>query len=113
MTIGNLAPTSGTVVDERPAKPQYYTVMDSLTQNRVHFRSVSEKRARAWVEAHMPRGSDHYLQYPNGETWAYEQERTGERGADLDPWQPFDPSTYVRPEQGGLLAPDEWADAEV
>lgn len=109
MTMGVAVADAAPAVD---TKPQYYTVFDSLTGNRPHFRSVSEKRAREWVEKRAPRGSHVYLAYPNGETWAYEAERTGAKGIDVDQWQPFDPSTYTRPEQGGLLPPDEWADVE-
>jgi hypothetical protein len=109
--------TSSTTVD-KPVKPDYFRVVTALSAaggepDRVLFRSVSEKRARKWLEDHAPRGGDILLSKPDGNYETYAQERTGEKGADVDLWQPFDPQDYTRPEQASEVAPDEWADVEV
>lgn len=110
--------SSTTVSTEKATKPDYYRVVTALSAaggepDRVLFRSVSEKRARAWLETHAPRGSDILLSKPDGTYESYEAERTGEKGADVDTWQPYDPSDYKRPEQASESAVDEWADVEV
>lgn len=103
--------------DNTPAKKddlQFFKVV--LTHpnlnGRVVFRSVSEKRARSWLENHYPRGSEAHLVTPSGETHHYEAERTGERGADVEAWQPFDPSTWVPVEQSVPPGQDAWSDTE-
>jgi hypothetical protein len=112
-----VAASSSTTVD-KPAKPDYFRVVTALSAaggepDRVLFRSVSEKRARGWLETHAPRGGDILLSKPDGTYESYEQERTGDKGADVDQWQAFDPADYTRPEQASEVAPDEWADVEV
>lgn len=79
---------------------------------RTVFRSVSEARARAFIEGRYPRGSEAYLEAPTGETFHYEAERTGERGADAEAWQPFNPDDFVPVEFGSPPGQDEWADRE-
>jgi hypothetical protein len=79
---------------------------------RTVFRSLSEKRARAWLEAHYPRGSEAHLVLPGGATQSYEAERAGERGADVEAWADFDPSEWTPTEQAPPPGQDEWADKE-
>jgi hypothetical protein len=83
-----------------------------LHSKRIVFRSMSERRAKAWVEGHYPRGSEAYLESPSGETTHYEAERTGERGGDVEAWLPFDPAEWSPPEQSPPPGQDEWADKE-
>jgi len=114
---GGKVPSSA-VSTEKATKPDYYRVVTALSAaggepDRVLFRSVSEKRARNWLETHAPRGGDILLSKPDGSYESYEAERTGEKGADVDQWQPFDPADYARPETASEIAPDEWADVEV
>jgi hypothetical protein len=95
-------------------KPQFFRVV--LTHpglnGRTVFRSVSEKRARTWLENHYPRGSEAHLVTPSGETHHYEAERAGERGQDVELWQPFDPKDWLPPEQQSPPGQDAWADTE-
>jgi hypothetical protein len=96
-------------------KPQFFMVKTAnpRANGRILFRSVSQKRAMAWIEQHIPRGGEFYLEAPDGSTMSYEQERTGEKGADTDQWQPYDPSTYVAPELNQAAAGsggDAWSD---
>lgn len=97
-----------------PEKPRFYRVV--LTHpglnGRTVFRSVSERRAKTWLENHYPRGSEAHLVTPDGDTHHYEAERAGERGADAEQWQPFDPSTWVPVEQSPPPGQDEWSDTE-
>lgn len=79
---------------------------------RTVFRSLSETRARAWVESHYPRGSEAHLVKPDGSTESYEAERTGERGADAERWGSFSPEDWVPVEQSAPPGQDEWADKE-
>src|SRR5215831_6114266 len=62
-----------------------------LERRKVVFSSVSEARARARIVNNYPRGTEAYLESPDGVTEAYQQERTGPYGEDADQWQPFDP----------------------
>jgi hypothetical protein len=95
-------------------KPAYFRVVTSLDPNRVLFRSVSRVRAMNWLVARCPRGSDLCMTTPNGQTFSYENERTGANGLEVPKWQLFDPeSEYTRPEKAAEAAPDEWADVEV
>ena len=97
-----------------PDAPQFFKVVATHPHlnGRVFFRSVSEQRARAWLQAHYPRGSEAHLVTPTGDTHHYEAERTGERGADVDVWQPFDPSDWTPVEQAPPPGQDVWSDAE-
>jgi hypothetical protein len=79
---------------------------------RVVFRSVSEQRARTWLQNHCPRGSEMHLQLANGNTEHYEQERRGENGTDAEQWQSFDPESWVPVEQAVPPGDSEWADKE-
>jgi hypothetical protein len=96
-------------------KASFYLVKVSnpVNNGRIVFRSVSEKRAMAWVVAHCPRGSEFYLEAPDGTITSYEQERTGEKGADVEQWAPYDPSEYVSPELNQTAnQSDPWSDSE-
>lgn len=95
-------------------KPQFFKVVATHPHlnDRIFFRSVSERRARAWLEAHYPRGSEAHLVTPDGETHHYEAERTGERGADVEQWQPFDRAEWTPVEQAPPPGQDEWSDTE-
>jgi hypothetical protein len=102
--------TRGNGVD----KPDFFRVVATHPNlnGRTFFRSVSEKRARAWLEVHYPRGSEAHLVTPDGDTHHFEAERAGERGADIEQWQPFDPSEWVPTEQAPPPGQDAWSDAE-
>lgn len=93
---------------------QWYSVRLShptLMKRRV-FRSVSKSRAQTWLVNRYPRGSEAYLENPDGTTEHFEHERTGEKGADIDKWQPFDPESWVPPEQNAPPGQDAWSDQE-
>jgi hypothetical protein len=81
-------------------------------QGRVVFSSVSESRAKDYIERHFPRGSEAHLVTPSGETLSYESERSGDKGQDADKWAAFDPTSYVVPSQAVTVGPDEYADRE-
>lgn len=95
-------------------RPQFWRVrLTHPTHNRrTVFRSVSEKRARNWLEGHFPRGTEAYLESPQGLTFHYEHERAGEKGADAEKWAEFDPETWVPTEQQVPPGQDAWADKE-
>jgi hypothetical protein len=94
--------------------PQWYKVRSSFPtdRKRVLFRSVSETRARQFVEKRFPRGEEAYLEMPDGTTLAYMAERQGEHGQDADAWGPFDPETWKPPEEQEPPGQSEWADVE-
>jgi hypothetical protein len=79
---------------------------------RTVFSSISENRARQFIVNRFPRGEEAYLELPDGSTEAYQHERTGPYGEDMEKWQPFDPEAYQAPEE--VLPPGEsaWADVE-
>jgi hypothetical protein len=108
------ADTKKTVVKAEEDKPQFYRVV--LTHpnlnGRTVFRSVSEIRAKNWLKAHYPRGSEAHLVTPTGEAHHYEAERTGEKGADIEQWQPFDPESWTPIEQTPAPGQDAWSDTE-
>lgn len=99
---------------EAPSGPQFYKVrLSHPTMNRkVVFRSVSESRARDFVQRRFPRGSEAYLESPDGTTEHYEHERAGENGADADQWGAFDPDSYVPVEANVPPGDSIWADRE-
>lgn len=101
-----------TVTDEET--PQFYKVRQTHPNlnRRVVFRSVSGERARRFVESRFPRGSEVYLESPDGTTQHYEAERVGEKGQDIDRWQPFDPDSWTAPEEAIPPGQDAWADKE-
>jgi hypothetical protein len=79
---------------------------------RTVFSTVSESRARNHIAQHYPRGSEAYLELPDGSTEHYEAERAGERGQDTSPWAPFDPSSFQVPSEAVAPGESEWADKE-
>jgi hypothetical protein len=76
----------------------------------VVFSSVSEARARRHIQNRYPRGTEAYLEGPDGTTEAYQHERTGPYGEDADPWAPFDPDAYKPPEEQEAPGEAAWAD---
>jgi hypothetical protein len=100
------------------AGPPRYRVIESLQRGganigRVFFSSVSQARAKAWIEARCPRGTHWFLMTPDGEMLSYEAERLtgGPQGEELDAWQPFDRDAYQAPELEPVNTHDPWADA--
>jgi len=97
------------------APPPRYKVVVSLKTagDRVLFSSVSEKRARKYVENNCPRGSHFFVLNPDGSMWSYEHERLtgGPQGEDVEVWQVFDRDAYQAPELAPVNANDPWADA--
>lgn len=81
-------------------------------RKRVVFSSVSEARARQHIVNRYPRGSEAYLEGPDGKTEHYEHERQGEYGSDADPWAPFDPEAYVPPNEVEVPVSQDWGDRE-
>ena len=81
-----------------------------LERRRVVFSTVSETRARRHVQNRYPRGSEAYLEAPDGSTEHYEQERTGPYGEDAEPWAAFDPDSYKPPEEQSPPGEAAWAD---
>lgn len=79
---------------------------------RVVFSTVSENRARQFVANRFPRGEEAYLESPGGKTEAFQQERSGPYGEDVDQWAPFDPDAYVPPEEAEPPGQSSWADVE-
>jgi hypothetical protein len=96
------------------SRPQFYKVVltHSAHNGRTVFRSVSETRAKQWLENHYPRGSEAHLVAPDGKTFSYERERAGENGADADMWGEFDPSEWQPVEMNVPPGASEWADKE-
>lgn len=107
------APEAKTRSDE-PDKPQFFRVRSSFPtdQGRVLFRSVSEKRARVWLERHVPRGEEAHLEKPDGTYESYVVERSGPRGEDMEQWQPFDPESWKPPAEMEPPGDTAWADVE-
>lgn len=95
--------------------PDRFRVMVSHkgTGDRTLFSSVSESRARRFVEQRCPRGSHFFVRNPDGTDWSYEHERLtgGPQGEELDAWQPFDREAYQAPTLEPVNTNDPWADA--
>ena len=81
-------------------------------QGKVLFRTVSENRAKGFVEKLFPRGSEAYLEYPDGRTFHYEHERSNPDGTDTDRWDDFDPEAWMPPAEQPQAGTDEYADRE-
>ena len=81
-------------------------------RRRIVFSSVSESRARQHIVNRYPRGTEAYLEGPDGKTEHYEHERQGEYGADADKWGPFDIEKYQPPEEVEPTVSSDWADRE-
>lgn len=92
--------------EKQPAKPAkkessepgrwQVRVSHPVSNKRVVFSSISERRARQWLMNRAPRGEEMYLESPDGETESYVIGRQeGEYGDDADEWQPFNPDDYM------------------
>jgi hypothetical protein len=94
--------------------PQFYRVRLShpVHHKRTVFRSVSLKRTRAWVESRYPRGSEAYLEHPDGTMEAFENERAGDKGQDAELWQEFNPEAWLPAEMAEPPGDSAWADKE-
>ena len=79
---------------------------------KVVFRSVSKNRAEDFLMRRYPRGSEAYIQYPDGTTHHYERERQGELGVDHDPWAEFDPDSWIPPDSQAPPGESAWSDKE-
>ena len=79
---------------------------------RVLFSTVSEKRARRFVENRFPRGEEAYIELPDGSTEAFQMERAGPYGEDMEQWAPFDPESWVPPAEQEPPGESAWADIE-
>jgi hypothetical protein len=97
------------------AGPERFKVVvsDPNAMERTLFSSVSKKRARAWVEQHVPRGQHVFVLNPDGSMEGYEHERHsgGPQGEDIEAWQEFDRDAYSSPELNPVNTNDPWADA--
>jgi hypothetical protein len=96
------------------APPRYKVIVsNSLAGDRVLMSSVSEKRARNYVEQKCPRGQHFFVQSPDGTMSSYEQERLtgGAQGEDVEAWQDFDRDAYQAPDLSPVNTNDPWADA--
>lgn len=92
--------------------PRYKVIVsNNMAGDRVLFSSVSEARAKAWIEGHCPRGSHFFLLAPDGKMQSYEAERTGAQGEDVDQWAEFDRDAYQAPTLAPVNTNDPWADA--
>jgi hypothetical protein len=95
--------------------PDRYRVIVSLkgAGDRTLFSSVSQKRARKYVEDHCPRGQHFFVLAPDGSMESYEAERLtgGPQGEDIEAWQPFDRDAYQAPTLEPVNTNDPWADA--
>jgi hypothetical protein len=83
-----------------------------LERDRVVFSSVSEKRARRFVQNRYPRGEEAYLLMPNGDIESYQHEREGPHGEDADQWGEFDPASWIPPEEAAPPGDAAWVDVE-
>ena len=106
---------SSTKTSTKPDEgPQRWKVRLShpLENKRVVFSSVSENRARRFLQNRYPRGEEAYLELPAGVTESYQHERTGPRGEDASQWDAFDPAAYIPPEEAAPPGESAWADVE-
>lgn len=83
-----------------------------LSHAKTVFSTVSERRARAFIQNRYPRGEEAYLQLPDGSFESYQAERAGPYGEDMEPWAPFDPDAYKPPEEQDPPGQSAWADVE-
>jgi hypothetical protein len=94
--------------------PDRFTVRLShpLERKRAVFSSISEKRARRHVQNRYPRGEEAYIEMPDGSFESYQAEREGPHGEDMDQWQPFDPDSWLPPDEAPAPGESAWADVE-
>jgi hypothetical protein len=94
--------------------PRYKVLVSNNTHgDRTLFSSVSENRARKYVEDRCPRGQHFFVRSPDGTDMSYEHERHtgGPQGEDVDVWQAFDRAAYQAPTLEPVNSNDPWADA--
>jgi hypothetical protein len=97
---------------EKPI-PRFKVVSShALDQGRVLFSTVSEKRARAFIQNRFPRGEEAHLVTPDGKTESYQHERTGPHGEDVEQWQPFDAAAWRPPQEQPPPGETAWQDVE-
>jgi len=98
--------------DSPPTERWNVKLSHPLERKRRVFSSVSETRARRFIENRYPRGEEAYLESPSGATESYQAERAGPYGEDMDQWQPFDPDKWQPPEEAMPPGESAWADVE-
>jgi hypothetical protein len=94
--------------------PRFKVLVSNSTHgDRTLFSSVSETRARKYVEQRCPRGQHFFVRGPDGTDMSYEHERLtgGPQGEDVDTWQAFDRDAYQAPTLEPVNTNDPWADA--
>ena len=109
-----MADTKQDSTAKKADEPQRYKVVSShaLDMGKVLLSSISEKRARAFVQNRFPRGEEAYLVNPDGSTESFQQERTGPHGEDAEQWQPFDPASWKPPAEQAPPGESAWVDVE-
>jgi len=105
-------PQTKTVDSGPPTDRWRVRLSHPLSNKRVVFSTVSETRARKFIANRFPRGSEAYLEGPDGTTESYEHERQGPYGEDAEQWAPFDPEAYKPPEEAEPPGQSAWADVE-
>jgi hypothetical protein len=103
-----------TASDTQTNEPGRWKIRSSfpIDNKRVLFSSVSEKRARKYIANRFPRGSEAYLESPDGSFESYEHERSDEYGVETDQWAEFDPTTWVPPSEQEPPGQSAWGDVE-
>jgi hypothetical protein len=108
--------TETTAADQPKGKDGYAWYKVVLTHpnlnRKVVFRSLSEVRARTFVEKRYPRGSEAHLEKPDGSTESYEQERVGEQGVEDERWAEFDPDSWMPVDLNAPPGENAWSDKE-
>ena len=117
MPVSSKTETDSTKNNDQQASsdPGWYKVRSSFPDDRkrILFQSVSETRARRYVQNRFPRGEEAYLEKPDGSFWSYQHERQGEHGTDTEQWQVFDPESWKPPAEAEPPGQSVWADREV
>jgi hypothetical protein len=107
------APDKASAKKNEPPTDRWQVRLSHPAERRkVVFSSVSESRARAYLQNRYPRGEEAYLEGPDGSTESYQHERTGEYGEDADKWAEFDPDKYKPPEEQPPPGESSWQDVE-
>lgn len=105
---------SNAATDFRSEDAAWYLV--KLTHPNHHkkivFRSLSEARARNFIQNRFPRGEEVFLEHPDGRMESYSHERQGELGVEDDKWKEFDPNTWIPLDSQTPPGETMWADKE-
>lgn len=110
---GDTKATASAGSDAKPPTDRWKVrLTHPLDHRKTVFSSVSENRARRFIANRYPRGEEAYLEGPDGTTESFQQERQGPYGEDVDQWAPFDPDSYVPPEEQAPPGESAWADVE-